>query len=354
MPFDSQGNFTRLHSWEQDRIDDIDIVTDHHDAEDDNFADGFNQCFLRSGVVPMKGNLNAGGFKVTRVKEATDDTDAVNLSQVETKVEELKTEITKTINDSLMIGDIKCSALQKDHGNWMICNGRALSREDYADLFEAIGETFGDGNGITTFNLPDCRGVAVRGYDNGRGYDSGRKFGSYQADPFDGVRNAIRIMKETGADALKLEGGEEVIETITKIIGAGMPVMGHLGLMPQSINKYGTYGVRAKGDAEAEKLIRDAHLLEEAGCFALVLEKIPADLAARVASELTIPVIGIGAGGAVDGQVLVVADMLGMTKGFSPRFLRRYADLHTIMTDAIGHYVADVKSCDFPNETEQY
>lgn len=179
-------------------------------------------------------------------------------------------------------------------------------------------------------------------------------FGSYQADPFDGVRNAIRIMKETGADALKLEGGKEVIETITKIIGAGMPVMGHLGLMPQSINKYGTYGVRAKGDAEAEKLIRDAHLLEEAGCFALVLEKIPADLAARVASELTIPVIGIGAGGAVDGQVLVVADMLGMTKGFSPRFLRRYADLHTIMTDAIGHYVADVKSCDFPNETEQY
>ena len=179
-------------------------------------------------------------------------------------------------------------------------------------------------------------------------------FGSYQADPFDGVRNAIRIMKETGADALKLEGGEEVIDAIRRIIGAGMPVMGHLGLMPQSINKYGTYGVRAKGDAEAEKLVRDAHLLEEAGCFALVLEKIPADLAKRVASELTIPVIGIGAGGAVDGQVLVVADMLGMTKGFSPRFLRRYADLHTVMTDAIGQYVADVKSSDFPNESEQY
>ena len=171
-------------------------------------------------------------------------------------------------------------------------------------------------------------------------------FGSYQADPFDGVRNAIRIMKETGA--------EEVIDAIRRIIGAGMPVMGHLGLMPQSINKYGTYGVRAKGDAEAEKLVRDAHLLEEAGCFALVLEKIPADLAKRVASELTIPVIGIGAGGAVDGQVLVVADMLGMTKGFSPRFLRRYADLHTVMTDAIGQYVADVKSSDFPNESEQY
>ena len=179
-------------------------------------------------------------------------------------------------------------------------------------------------------------------------------FGSYQADPFDGVRNAIRIMKETHADALKLEGGEEVIDVIRRIIGAGMPVMGHLGLMPQSINKYGTYGVRAKEDAEAEKLIKDARLLEEAGCFALVLEKIPAALATRVAQELTIPVIGIGAGGGVDGQVLVVTDMLGMTKGFSPRFLRRYADLNTVMTDAIGHYVADVKACDFPNESEQY
>lgn len=130
--------------------------------------------------------------------------------------------------------------------------------------------------------------------------------------------------------------------------------MGHLGLMPQSINKYGTYGVRAKEEAEAEKLIKDARLLEEAGCFGLVLEKIPAELAARVAKELTIPVIGIGAGGGVDGQVLVVTDMLGMTKGFSPRFLRRYADLNTVMTDAIGHYVADVKSSDFPNESEQY
>ena len=161
-------------------------------------------------------------------------------------------------------------------------------------------------------------------------------------------------MKETHADALKLEGGEEVIDVIRRIIGAGMPVMGHLGLMPQSINKYGTYGVRAKEEAEAEKLIKDARLLEEAGCFALVLEKIPAALATRVAQELTIPVIGIGAGGGVDGQVLVVTDMLGMTKGFSPRFLRRYADLNTVMTDAIGHYVADVKACDFPNESEQY
>ena len=130
--------------------------------------------------------------------------------------------------------------------------------------------------------------------------------------------------------------------------------MGHLGLMPQSINKFGTYAVRAKGDEEAEKLVRDAHLLEEAGCFAIVLEKIPAELARRVSEELTIPVIGIGAGGGVDGQVLVVSDMLGMTKDFSPRFLRRYADLFTIVTDAVGHYVEDVKSGDFPNEKEQY
>ncbi len=182
MPFDSQGNFTRLHSWEQDRIDDIDIVTDHHDAEDDNFADGFNQCFLRSGKVPMKGNLNVGGFKLVRVNEATDATDAVNLLQMQTSLQTLKTETTKTINGVLIIGDIKCSALQKDHGDWMLCNGREISREDYAPLFAAIGETFGKGNGITTFNLPDCRGVVVRGFDNGRGYDHGRTFGSYQPD----------------------------------------------------------------------------------------------------------------------------------------------------------------------------
>lgn len=179
-------------------------------------------------------------------------------------------------------------------------------------------------------------------------------FGSYQADPYDGVRNAIRMMKETHADALKLEGGEEVIDAIRRIIGAGVPVMGHLGLMPQSINKYGTYTVRAREQKEAEKLIRDAKLLEEAGCFAIVLEKIPATLARQVAEELTIPIIGIGAGGAVDGQVLVIQDMLGMSLGFSPKFLRRYADLNRVMTDAIGQYVTDVKSQDFPNEKEQY
>jgi 3-methyl-2-oxobutanoate hydroxymethyltransferase len=151
-----------------------------------------------------------------------------------------------------------------------------------------------------------------------------------------------------------MEGGEEILDSIKRILTAGIPVMGHLGLTPQSIHKFGTYSVRAKEEAEAEKLIRDAKLLEEAGCFAIVLEKIPAALAARVSKELSIPTIGIGAGGACDGQVLVVHDMLGINKGFSPRFLRRYADLHTVMTDAISHYVEDVKSGDFPNEKEQY
>ncbi|MBE6280959.1 MAG: 3-methyl-2-oxobutanoate hydroxymethyltransferase [Bacteroides sp.] len=179
-------------------------------------------------------------------------------------------------------------------------------------------------------------------------------FGTYQTSEYEAVTNAIQIMKITHADAIKLEGGEEIIDNVKKIIAAGIPVMGHLGLMPQSINKYGTYAVRGKSDEEAEKLIRDAHLLEEAGCFALVLEKIPATLAEKVAKELTIPIIGIGAGGKVDGQVLVVADMLGMTNGFSPRFLRRYADLHTVMTNAISQYVEDVKQGDFPNDSEQY
>lgn len=179
-------------------------------------------------------------------------------------------------------------------------------------------------------------------------------FGTYQGNPTEGLSSAIRIMKETHADAVKLEGGEEVLDSVKRILSAGIPIMGHLGLMPQSINRYGTYTVRAKDDAEAEKLIHDAHLLEEVGCFAIVLEKIPAHLAARVAQELTIPIIGIGAGGGVDGQVLVIQDMLGMSQGFSPKFLRRYADLNRVMTDAIGQYVIDVKSRDFPNEKEQY
>lgn len=179
-------------------------------------------------------------------------------------------------------------------------------------------------------------------------------FGTYQGNSREGLASAIRIMKETHADSVKLEGGEEVIETVKRILSAGIPIMGHLGLTPQSINKFGTYTVRAKDKEEAEKLIKDAHLLEDAGCYALVLEKIPAALAKRVSEELTIPVIGIGAGGDTDGQVLVVNDMLGMTRGFSPRFLRRYADLNTVITEAVHHYSEDIKSGNFPNKEEQY
>ena len=178
-------------------------------------------------------------------------------------------------------------------------------------------------------------------------------FGSYQVCAEDGVRNAIRIMKESGCDAVKLEGGVEILDTVKKILDAGIPVCGHLGLMPQSINKFGTYVVRAREEAEAEKLVSDAHALAEAGCFAIVLEKIPAELTARVVREVRVPIIGIG-GGPADGQVLVIDDMLGKNKDFTPKFLRRYADLYTVMTDAIGQYVADVKSCDFPNESERY
>ncbi len=179
-------------------------------------------------------------------------------------------------------------------------------------------------------------------------------FGTYQGNSKLALDSAVRIMKETEADAVKLEGGEEILESVQRILSAGIPVMGHLGLTPQSIHKFGTYNVRAKEEAEAEKLVRDAHLLSDAGCFAVVLEKIPAALATRVTKELPIPTIGIGAGGGTDGQVLVIHDMVGLNKGFSPRFLRRYADLHGVMTDAVTRYIADVKSGDFPNEKEQY
>ena len=179
-------------------------------------------------------------------------------------------------------------------------------------------------------------------------------FGTCSGNPIKSLEAAIRIMQETGAEALKIEGGKEIQEDIKKIIDAGIPVMGHLGLMPQSINKFGTYTVRAKEDAERQKLLEDAHLLQELGCFGIVLEKIPAKLAQQVAEELTIPIIGIGAGGGVDGQVLVMHDMLGINKDFSPRFLRRYADLNSIITNAVQNYISDVKSRDFPNESEQY
>ena len=179
-------------------------------------------------------------------------------------------------------------------------------------------------------------------------------FGTYQGNSKEALHSAVRIMKESEADAVKLEGGVEIMESIQRILSAGIPIMGHLGLTPQSIHKFGTYAVRAKEKAEAEKLIADAHALEDAGCFALVLEKIPALLAKRITEELKIPVIGIGAGKYCDGQVLVMHDMLGLNNKFSPRFLRRYANLYDEYLNAFKNYVADVKSCDFPNDSEQY
>ena len=179
-------------------------------------------------------------------------------------------------------------------------------------------------------------------------------FGSYQGSSGEALRSSIRIMKESGAHAVKLEGGSEVKDSVLRILSAGVPVMGHLGLTPQSIYKFGTYSVRAKEGPEANKLIEDAKLLQECGCFGLVLEKIPAKLAGQVSSMLNIPVIGIGAGADVDGQVLVMQDMLGITQKFSPRFLRRYADLKTVVTEAVGKYIVDVKAKTFPNEKERY
>lgn len=179
-------------------------------------------------------------------------------------------------------------------------------------------------------------------------------FGTYQSNPKKALESAVRIMKESEAHAIKLEGGSEVAESIKRIVNAGIPVMGHLGLTPQSIYQFGTYKVRAKEEEEADKLIRDAQLLEELGCFALVLEKIPAHLAKRLTDSVSIPTIGIGAGVHCDGQVLVYHDMVGMNKGFSPKFLRRYLDLYEEITSAVGQYVSDVKNANFPNENESY
>lgn len=176
-------------------------------------------------------------------------------------------------------------------------------------------------------------------------------FGSYQVSREEAVRNAVRVMAESGCDAVKLEGGEHVADTVHAIVQAGIPVMGHLGLTPQSVNEFGGYGLRAKDEAEAEKLLRDAHLLQQAGCFSIVLEKVPAALTAKVCAELDIPVIGIGAGPA-DGQVMVIQDMLGMNKGRLAKFVRRYADIGTAITDAVGEYVSDVKGGAYPNENE--
>ena len=179
-------------------------------------------------------------------------------------------------------------------------------------------------------------------------------FGSYQSDPKEALRSAIRIMKESGGHAVKMEGGKEIKESIKRILNAGIPVMGHLGLTPQSIYKFGTYTVRAKEEEEALQLVEDAKMLERIGCFGIVLEKIPAKLAKQVAESVSIPIIGIGAGNGVDGQVLVLHDMIGMTHEFNPRFLRRYMNLFEDMTNAISQYVTDVKKVDFPSDSEQY
>ena len=179
-------------------------------------------------------------------------------------------------------------------------------------------------------------------------------FGTYQSDPKKALRSATRIMKESGAHAIKLEGGKEEAESIRRIVNAGIPVMGHLGLTPQSIHQFGGFGLRAKEEAEAQKLKEDAKLLEQLGCFAIVLEKIPAALAEEVAKSVRIPIIGIGAGNGVDGQVLVMHDMLGMSNEFHPKFLRKYANLQEVINEAVTHYITDVKSVDFPNENESY
>ena len=179
-------------------------------------------------------------------------------------------------------------------------------------------------------------------------------FGSYQGNSKEALHSAIRIMKETGAHGVKLEGGIEIVESITRILSAGIPVMGHLGLTPQSIHKFGTFVVRARDDQEAKRLVEDAHALEDTGCFSIVLEKIPARLGAQVSQELKIPIIGIGAGRFVDGQVLVLHDLLGITQDFSPRFLRRYHNLYQEITSAVNNYITDVKNLEFPNDKEQY
>jgi 3-methyl-2-oxobutanoate hydroxymethyltransferase len=179
-------------------------------------------------------------------------------------------------------------------------------------------------------------------------------FGSYQGNSKEALNSAIRIMKETGAHGVKLEGGNEIVESVTRILSAGIPVMGHLGLTPQSIHKFGTFVVRAREDQEAKKLLEDAHILEQTGCFSIVLEKIPARLGAQVSQELKIPIIGIGAGRFVDGQVLVLHDMLGITQDFSPRFLRRYLNLYNEITSAVNNYITDIKNLEFPNDKEQY
>ena len=192
MPYDSQGNFSRIHNWEDDRLNNIDIVTDHHDAEDDNFAEGLNIAFLRDGRIPMEGDLNMGAFKIKNVAKATYDDEAVNKEQLDEKEASIK----EFINAFIPVGDVKISAAQEDHDVWMIMDGRELSRTEYADLYAVVGTTFGEGNKVTTFNIPDARGVFIRGFDNGRGMDdSGRTFGSYQEDRIQNITGTFSAVR---------------------------------------------------------------------------------------------------------------------------------------------------------------
>lgn len=245
MPYDSQGKFTRLHNWEQDRIDGIEIVTDHHDEEDNNFATGLNECLLRDGRVPLEGNLDLGGFKVTKLGNATTASDAVCKSQLD----EAKQQVMSGLNSSFLVGDVKCSALQSDHKNWLLCNGRAVLRSSYAELFAAIGTAFGSGDGSTTFNLPDCRGVVVRGLDNGRGLDSNRQLGSYQDDQ---LQNHIHSL--TGAQS-QCAGGSRTIgiyyasdSTSDSNFKASGGATGRVGSETRMKNIALNYFIKAKGE----------------------------------------------------------------------------------------------------------
>lgn len=211
MPFDSEGNFTRIHNWEDDRVNDIEIVTDHHDEEDDNLAGGLSECFLKDGRAAMRGNLDMGNFKIKNLDKGVSETDGVNKKQFEDGVSELRSTILSLLDENIEIGDIKASALAQDHHNWLLCDGREVDREAYSDLYEAIGVTFGAGNEITTFNLPDCRGVFLRGVDGSRGFDEDRVLGTYQDDQVGKHLHLVGYTGSTNTDltnALTLCGNE--------------------------------------------------------------------------------------------------------------------------------------------------
>ncbi|SMO71614.1 3-methyl-2-oxobutanoate hydroxymethyltransferase [Solitalea koreensis] len=266
---------------------------------------------------------------------------------------EIRRITTNTVQEMKVRGEKISMLTAYDYSTAVILDGAGIDVLLVGDSASNVMAGFETTLPITLDNMIYHAGSVVRGTKRALVVVD-LPFGSYQGNSIEALASAIRIMKESGGHAVKLEGGAEVRESVERIISAGIPVMGHLGLTPQSIYKFGTYTVRAKEEAEAKKLIEDAHILQEAGCFAIVLEKIPAKLAQRLSKELKIPTIGIGAGQHCDGQVLVVNDMLGITKGFRPRFLRQYLNMYEQITGAVQNYIADVKSGDFPNEKEQY